>query len=76
MKPTILAITSLVLLGSFAVAQNQTPEVSRSTTQVLNDWVTNIEQLLVPAADAMPETKYAFAPSAVNSKEYAHSRIR
>jgi hypothetical protein len=32
MKPTILAITSLVLLGSFAIAQNQTPEVPRSTT--------------------------------------------
>jgi hypothetical protein len=27
MKPTILAITSVVLLGSFAIAQNQTPEV-------------------------------------------------
>jgi uncharacterized damage-inducible protein DinB len=64
MKPTILAITSLVLLGSFAVAQNQSPEVPRSTTQVLNDWVANIEQLLVPAADAMPEEKYSFAPSA------------
>jgi hypothetical protein len=32
MKPTILAITSVVLLGSFAIAQNQTPEVPRSAT--------------------------------------------
>jgi len=64
MKPTILAITSLVLLSSVAVAQNQKPEVPTSTTQVLNDWVTNIEQLLVPAADAMPEAKYSFAPTA------------
>ena len=65
MKPTILAITSLVLLSSFVVAQNQKPEVPGSTTaQVLNDWVTNIEQLLVPAADAMPEAKYSFAPTA------------
>src|SRR6266478_6664308 len=63
MKPTILAITSLVLLSSVAVAQSQKPEVPTSTTQVLNDWVTNIEQLLVPAADAMPEAKYSFAPS-------------
>src|SRR5229473_3091916 len=64
MKPTILAITSLVLLSSFAVAQNQKLEVPGSTTQVLNEWVTNIEQLLVPAADAMPEAKYSFAPTA------------
>ena len=64
MKPTILAITSLVLLSSFAVAQNQKPEVPTSATQVLNEWVTNIEQLLVPAADAMPEAKYSFAPTA------------
>ena len=64
MKPTILAITSLVLLGSFAIAQNQTPEVPRSTTRVLDVWVTNIEQLLVPAADAMPEAKYSFVPGA------------
>src|SRR5882762_11560722 len=63
MKPTILAITSLVLLSSVAVAQNQKPEVPGSTTQVLNEWVTNIEQLLVPAADAMPEAKYSFAPT-------------
>jgi uncharacterized damage-inducible protein DinB len=65
MKPTILAITSLVLLSSFAVAQDQKPEVpGATTTQVLNEWVTNIEQLLVPAADAMPEAKYSFAPTA------------
>ncbi len=64
MKPTILAITSLVLLSSFAVAQSQKPEVPTSTTQILNDWVTNIEQLLVSAADAMPEAKYSFAPTA------------
>ena len=64
MKPTILATTSLVLLGSFAVARNQTPEVPRSTTQVLNDWAPNIEQLLVPAADVMSEAKYSFAPGA------------
>jgi hypothetical protein len=26
-------------------------------------WVTNTEQLLIPAADAMPEAKFSFAPS-------------
>jgi hypothetical protein len=63
-----------VLLGSFAFAQNQTPEVPRSTTQGLNDWVTNIEQLLVPAADAMPEAKNSFAPSAGELKGVKHIR--
>jgi hypothetical protein len=63
MKPTILAITSLVLLGSFAIAQNQTPEVP-APPRVLDVWVTNIEQLLVSAADAMPEAKYSFVPGA------------
>ena len=62
MNPSILAVTLVVLLGSFAVAQNQKPELPGSATQVLNDLVTSIEQLLVPAADAMPEEKFAFAP--------------
>jgi len=63
MKRSVLAVMSLVLLNSITLAQSGTPEVPRSTTQVLNDWVTNIEQLLVPAADAMPEAKYSFTPS-------------
>jgi uncharacterized damage-inducible protein DinB len=67
MKQSVLAVISLLLLSSMTVAQSETPEVPRSTTQVLNDWVTNIEQLLVPAADAMPEAKYSFTP---NSGEF------
>ena len=63
MKRSVLEVMSLVLLNSITLAQSGTPEVPRSTTQVLNDWVTNIEQLLVPAADAMPEAKYSFTPS-------------
>jgi hypothetical protein len=43
-------------------------EKPRSNTQVLNDWVTNIEQLLDPAADTMPEAKYSLHPARVNSK--------
>jgi hypothetical protein len=38
-------------------------EMARTVSQVLDLWVTNTEQLLVPAADAMPEEKYSFAPT-------------
>jgi hypothetical protein len=38
-------------------------EMARTLSQVLDAWVTNTEQLLVPAADAMPEEKYSFAPT-------------
>jgi hypothetical protein len=34
-----------------------------TTTQVLDVWVTKTEMLLVPAAEAMPEDKYSFAPT-------------
>jgi hypothetical protein len=33
-----------------------------TVSQVVDFWVTNTEQLVVPAADAMPEGKYSFAP--------------
>jgi len=52
--------TILVLSGTCLIAQVATsPRVS----QVVDFWVTNTEQLVVPAADAMPEGKYSFAPS-------------
>jgi len=34
-----------------------------TVSQVVDFWVTKTEQLLVPAADAMPEGKHSFAPS-------------
>jgi hypothetical protein len=34
-----------------------------TVSRVVNFWVTSTEQLVVPAADAMPESKYSFAPS-------------
>src|SRR5256886_7788811 len=40
------------------------PPVPRATgASVVNLWVTKIEQLTVPAADALPEALYAFAPT-------------
>jgi hypothetical protein len=64
-KQVIVVLVSLILqlFGSVALGQVQEPAEPQATTQlVLDEWVTNIEQLLVPAADAMPEEKYFFAP--------------
>jgi hypothetical protein len=45
------------------IAQVSKRAEPRTLSQVLDFWVTNTEQLVVPAADAMPEEKYAFVPS-------------
>jgi hypothetical protein len=64
LKETI-RIVGVVLLMTTAsvVAQVAKPAVPHTVSQVVDFWVTNTEQLLVPAADAMPEAKYSFAPS-------------
>jgi DinB superfamily len=57
-------VTVILLLSTASViAQVATPAEPRTVSQVVDFWVTNTEQLLVPAADAMPEAKYSFAPS-------------
>jgi len=56
----ILAVI-LTLSTSSLIAQVATSP--HTVSQVVDFWVTNIEQLVVPAADAMPEGKYSFAPS-------------
>jgi len=67
MKPTILATTSLVLLGSFAVARNQTPEVPRSTTQVLNDWARISNNSWFPRPTPRRRRSIPLHPARVNS---------
>jgi hypothetical protein len=60
----IQTIVSIVLLlSTTAFGQVATTVEPRTVSQVVDFWVTNTEQLLVPAADAMPEVKYSFAPS-------------
>src|SRR5215472_8932202 len=51
----------LTLSTSSLIAQGATSP--HTVSQVLDFWVTSTEQLIVPAADAMPEGKYSFAPS-------------
>jgi hypothetical protein len=53
----------LLLSATSVIAQVATPTEPRTVSQVVGFWITNTEQLLVPAADAMPESKYSFVPS-------------
>lgn len=56
-----LVICTLVLAaGASAQAKKETP---RTVTAVLGNTVKNLEHDLVPAAEAMPEDKFNFAPS-------------
>jgi uncharacterized damage-inducible protein DinB len=50
--------------SSIALAQTDRQKERRSVGKELDVWVSKTEQDLVPAADAMPEEKYDFAPSA------------
>jgi len=58
-----IAAVVLLLSATSAIAQVAMPAEPPTVSQVMDFWVTNTEQLLVPAADAMPEAKYTFAPS-------------
>ena len=60
----IIRIVAVILLSTASlIAQVATPAQPRNVSQVVDFWVTNTEHSLVPAADAMPESKYSFAPS-------------
>lgn len=63
MKKFKTVCTSLLLLSGIALAQATKPAEPRSVSQVLNSSVTNVEGEFVPAADAMPEDKYSYAPT-------------
>jgi len=53
----------LALAGLCAAQDNKTMDEHRTVAQVLDHTVSNIEHEFVPAAEAMPEEKYGFAPS-------------
>jgi len=60
----------LVLGGTgFAWGQAAKADEHRTITQVLDGSVSGVEREFVPAADAMPEDKYSFAPSNGEFKE-------
>lgn len=61
------AVCCLLILGISVAAQEskkqKKKEEHRSVAEVLSRSVTNLENDFVPAADAMPEDKYSFAPT-------------
>lgn len=60
----ILTLPLLLTSSSPARAQHSEPAPIHSVSQALDFWITNTENLVVPAADAMPVEKYSFAPTA------------
>jgi uncharacterized damage-inducible protein DinB len=59
----LLALGLLLVSAGPAHAQQSKPAAIRTVSQALDFWVTNTENLVVPAADAMPAEKYSFAPT-------------
>src|SRR5271167_778900 len=59
-----LVACGLLLLAVGAAAQaNKPKEERRTVTVVLQSTISNLEHEFVPAAEAMPEEKYGFAPT-------------
>jgi len=62
MKKILTILT--VCIACSAVALPQTTQSDHlGAARVLEEWVSNAEKEIVPAAEAMPEDKYSFAPS-------------
>lgn len=53
----------VLLCAVGALAQTSKPETPRTVTQILDRMVAGAEREFVPAAEAMPEDKYGFAPT-------------
>src|SRR6266851_4638268 len=64
MKKFHAVCACLLMLSGIALAQAAKPAEPQTVSQVLDRSVTNVENEFVPAADAMPEDKYSFAPTA------------
>src|ERR1700683_5504197 len=60
----LLALALLLAGSSAARGQHSEPAPVHTVSQALDFWITNTENLVVPAADAMPAEKYSFAPTA------------
>jgi uncharacterized damage-inducible protein DinB len=63
MKKGSVILWLLLACGGAAIGQERMAGPPWTTSRVLEDWVSNTEKLLVPAAEALPEEKFAFAPS-------------
>src|ERR1700686_3243129 len=64
MRSVHCVAVGFIALVTIAAAQNPKPaEEHRTVTMVLDRLTSNLEHEFVPAADAMPEDKYSFAPT-------------
>lgn len=63
MKNLQTVCAALLLLSSIALAQATKPAEPKTVSQVLASSVTNVEGEFVPAAEAMPEDKFSYAPT-------------
>jgi hypothetical protein len=59
----LVACTVLVLTIAAAAQAAKPKEERRTVTEVLDHTVSNLEHEFVPAAEAMPEDKFGFAPT-------------
>jgi len=59
----LFAFLFLLACSGIALGQSAKPDEKVSITQVLDRSVTGVEKEFVPAAEAMPEDKYSFAPT-------------
>ena len=63
-RVTWVLVSFLVLAWSgFALAQGAKAAEAKTEGQALDHYITNVEHEFVPAAEAMPEDKYSFAPT-------------
>ena len=62
-KLRCLALCLLALAALCAAQDKQSKDERRTVTQVLDRTVSNMEHEFVPAAEAMPEDKFGFAPT-------------
>lgn len=64
MKKVKWMFASLLLLAGCSVAMAQAATPAATAGQALDGYIKGVESEFVPAADAMPEDKYSFAPTA------------
>jgi uncharacterized damage-inducible protein DinB len=62
-KHSVLAFCFLALAAVAAAQDNKGNDEHRTVAQVLDRTVMNVEHEFVPAAEAMPEDKFGFAPT-------------
>jgi len=62
MKKFMLLAASCMLWSSLGLARTEAGK-DQTASQILDELVSNAEKEIVPAAEAMPEEKYSFAPS-------------